>query len=81
MAASEQVVRHAVSIMANRLLIQEIIAQLARKNPKFISEIYDKVHDRLLSPNGKSKRQLAFDAKVDAHIHELLSGAQRRGAR
>jgi hypothetical protein len=78
MPAPKQVERHAVQIKANRLLIQQMIIQMRTLKPKFIEEIYDRISTELSSHEAKSKRQRAFDAKVDAHVAELLSGAQQR---
>ena len=78
MTASKRVVRHAVNIEAHRLLIQQLVLQLRIANPKIVEEIYERTSAELQSHEAKSKSKRAFDAKVDAHIAELLSGAELR---
>jgi hypothetical protein len=79
MDATEQITRHAVNIRAHRLLIQQILIQLQSVNPKIVREIYENISSQLLDQeNGRSDDLKKFEAKVDAHIAELLSGVGLR---
>lgn len=72
MDATEQITRHAVNIRAHRLLIQQILIKLQSVNPKIVQEIYENISSELRDQ--ENSRSDEFEAKVDAHVAELLSG-------
>jgi hypothetical protein len=75
MDATEQITRHAVNIRAHRLLIQQILIKLQSVNPKIVQEIYENISSELRDQeNSRSDDFKKFEAKVDAHVAELLSG-------
>jgi len=79
MNATEQIDRHAMNIKAHRLLIQQILIQLQSVNPKIVREIYENISSELRDEkNGRSGDLRTFDAKVDTHVAELLSGVGLR---
>lgn len=82
MDATEQITRHAVHIQAHRLLIQQMIIQLQsiqHVQPSTIQEIYDNISSKLQSQDDSKTEDLKrFEAKVDAHVAELLSGVGLR---
>jgi hypothetical protein len=75
MEATEQVNRHAVQIKAHRLLIQQMLIALQTIKPNIVSEIYENISSELLDRSDSKTDDLKrFEAKVDAHVLELLSG-------
>jgi hypothetical protein len=79
MEATEQVTRHAVHIQAHRLLIQQMIIQLQSIKPSIVQEIYANVSSELQDQHASKTEDLKrFEAKVDAHVAELLSGVGLR---
>ncbi|MGO9686544.1 MAG: hypothetical protein ACLPTZ_28880 [Beijerinckiaceae bacterium] len=79
MEATEQVTRHAVHIQAHRLLIQQMIIQLQSIKPSIVQEIYANVNSELQDQHASKTEDLKrFEAKVDAHVAELLSGVGLR---
>lgn len=79
MDATEQITRHAVNIRAHRLLIQQILIQLQSVNPKIVQQIYENISFELRDQESSRSDDLKkFDAKVDEHVAELLSGVGLR---
>ena len=79
MEATEQVTRHAVRIQAHRLLIKQMIIQLQTIKPHIVHEIYENISSELQDQHaGKTEDLKRFEAMVDAHVVELLSGVGLR---
>lgn len=79
MKTNVEITRHAVHIRAHRFLIQQMILELQSIRPKIVAEMYERISSDLQAHEEvKTKDLITLDAKVDAHVAELLSGVGLR---
>ena len=74
MDATEQITRHAVNIRAHRLLIQQILIKLQLCTDNCPRDLRKHQFRETPPRYQENSRSDEFEAKVDAHVAELLSG-------